>query len=66
MTHFLLWCPGYCELRGKSVKLQQPYIQEEEDIVWRFLFDNRDIQETKKVITSFWKVREKIRRETDK
>ncbi len=47
LTHFLLWCPGYCELRGKSVKLQQPYIQEEEDIVRRFLFDNRDIQERK-------------------
>ncbi len=66
LTHFLLWCRGYYELRGKSVKLQQPYIQKEEDIVGRFLFDNRDIQETKKVKTSFWKIREKIREDRNR
>ncbi len=42
------------------------YIQEEEEIVGRFLFDNRDIQESKKVITSFWKIREKIRKEKER
>ncbi len=53
-------------MRGRSVKLQQPYIQEEEDIVGRFLFENRDIQEAKREITSFWKIREKIREEKER
>ncbi len=66
LTHFLFWCRGYCELQRKSFKLQQPYIQEEEEIVGRFLFHNRDIQETKKVITSFWKIREKIKKEKER
>ncbi len=61
LTHY--WCLGHCEVRGKSVKPQQPYIQEEEELVGRFLFENRDIQETKRETTSFWKIREKIREE---
>ncbi len=53
-------------MRGRSAKLQQPYIQEEEEIMGRFLFENRDIQETKREITSFWKIREKIREEKER
>ncbi len=53
-------------MRGKSVKLQQPYIQEKEGIVGIFLFENRDIQETKREITSFWKINEKIREEKER
>ncbi len=48
LRQFLLWCPGYCEVRGKNAKLQEPYIQEEEDTVERFLSESRDLQETKK------------------
>ncbi len=48
-------------MRGRSVKLQQPYIEEEEDIEGRFLFENRDVQEAKREMTSFWEIREKIR-----
>ncbi len=33
LIHFLLWCTGYKKKEMKSVKLQQPYIQEEEEIV---------------------------------
>ncbi len=65
LIHFLLWCPGYSEERRKSVKLQQPYIQEEEDIVGRYLFNNEDIEEAKREITSFWKIRERIRKERE-
>ena len=32
LNHFLLWCAGYCEERRKSVKSQQPYVREEEEI----------------------------------
>ncbi len=51
--------------RESSVKLQQPYIQEEEEIVGRLLFENTEIQETKRVIDSFWKIREKKIREKE-
>ncbi len=47
-------------------KLQQPYIQEEEDIVGRYLFNNKDIEEAKREITSFWKRRERTRKERDR
>ncbi len=47
------------------MKLQQPYIQEEEEIVERLLFENTEIQETKRVIDSFWKIRGKKIREKD-
>ncbi len=66
LIHVLLWCPGYREERRKSVKLQQPYIQEEEDIVGRSLFNNKDIEEAKREITSFWKIRERIRKERER
>ncbi len=35
------------------MKLQQPYIQEEEEIVGSYLFDNKGIEEAKREITSF-------------
>ncbi len=48
------------------MKLQQPYIQEEEEIVGRCLFANKDIEEAKREITSFWKIRERIRKEKER
>ncbi len=63
--HFLLWCPGYSEERRKSVKLQQPYIQEEEEIVGRYLFENKDIEEGKRD-NHFWKIRERMRKEKER
>ncbi len=63
LIHFLLWYPGYSEQRRTSVKLQQPHIQEEEEIVGRYLFENKDIEEAKREITNFWKIREGIRKE---
>ncbi len=47
------------------MKLQQPYIQEEEEIVGRLLFENTEIKETKRVIDSFWKIRENKIREKE-
>ncbi len=65
LIHFLFWCTGYKEERIKSVKLQQPYIQEEEEILGRLLLENTEIQETKRVIDSFWKIREEKIREKE-
>ncbi len=48
------------------MKLQQPYIQEEEEeIAGRYIFENKDIKEAKREITSFWKIRERVWKERE-
>ncbi len=66
LKHFLLWCPAYAEERGKITWLQQPYTQEDDDTIGKYLLENRYIEETKKEIYKFWTVREKRRREGEK
>ena len=65
LGHFLLWCPAYGEERRKCVRLQQPYTEEEDDIVGEFLFDNSHAEETKIIIQKFWSVREKKMKESE-
>ncbi len=48
------------------MKLKQPYIQEEEEIVGRYLLENKDIEEANREITSFLKIRERIRKEKER
>ncbi len=43
LKHFLLWCPAYREERRKFTRLQQPYVEDEEDIIGKYLFENRYI-----------------------
>ncbi len=59
LRHFLLWCPAYCEERGKITRLQQLYKDDDEDIIGNYLFQKRNIEETKKEIYRFWLMREK-------
>ncbi len=65
MKHFLLWCPAYTEIRGKITRLQQPYIEDEEDIIGKYLFENIYIEEAKKEIYTCGLIREKRRRDND-
>ncbi len=44
--------------REKNIILQQPYQEEEEDVIGEFLFGN-SIEQTKETIQKFWKIREK-------
>ncbi len=60
--HFLLWCPACCEERGKITRLQQPYKEDEEDIIGNYLFEKRNIEETRKEIYRFWMIRERRER----
>ncbi len=39
LKHFLLWCPAYREERGKITRFQQPYIEDEEDTIGKYLFE---------------------------
>ncbi len=59
LKHFLLWCPAYTQERRKSERLQQPYPEEEEDVIGQYLFENKFTEETKRTLYSFWKIREK-------
>ena len=59
INHFVFWCAGYSDLRGKERLLQQPYIQDEEYLLGQWLFVNSD--RIKEVLHIFWKLREKKR-----
>ncbi len=61
--NFLLWCPGYDEIRIKSILLQRPYIENEEHIIGQLLFNELRIQETKDLVYELWKKREKQRKD---
>ncbi len=50
LKHFLLWCPAYREESAKITRLQQPYVEDEEDIIGKYLFVNRYTEETKREI----------------
>ncbi len=65
LKHFLWWCPAYREERRTFTRLQQPYVKEEEDIIGKYLFENRYIEETKREICKFCTIREKKRRQRE-
>ncbi len=49
----------------KSERLQQPYPEEEEDVIGQYLFENKFIEETKRTLYTFWKIREKKMKEKE-
>ncbi len=65
LKHFMLWCPAYTLERMKSERLQQPYIEEEDDVIGKYLFDNKFIEDTKRTLHTFWKIREKKMKEKE-
>ncbi len=64
LRHFMLWCPAYTHERIKSKLLQQPY-PEEDDIIGQYLFENKLIEETKRILQAFWKIRERKMKEKE-
>ncbi len=61
----MLWCPAYTQERRKSERLQQPYTEEDDDVIGQYLFDNKLIEETKRTLHTFWKIREKKMKEKE-
>ncbi|XP_050714164.1 uncharacterized protein LOC126997158 [Eriocheir sinensis] len=66
LRHFLLWCPACAEERAKCVRLQQPYEEEEDDTIGKFLFENEHTEQTKTTVHKFWTIREKRMKEKGK
>ena len=59
LAHFLLQCPAYREERRENLVLQQPYKENEDNIIGKLLFNGQYIEKNKKTIIKFWKIREK-------
>ncbi len=53
LRRLLLWCSAYTEERKKCVRLQQPYIEEEDDIIEEYLFENNHYEGTKPTVQKF-------------
>ena len=56
--HFVLHCTGYIDERRKIRELQQPYLENEENILGSFLFDRRNIERKKEQLHQMWKRRQ--------
>lgn len=59
LIHFVLWCPAYSDNRKAEKLLQQPYIENEKNIVGKYLFNNENPETAKETLFKFWKSREK-------
>ena len=58
LEHFVLKCPAVSEVRKTSLKLQQPYKEDKEQIIQEFLFDqSKDREESKEILYKMWKLR---------
>ena len=54
ISHFMLHCSGYIEERKVFGDLQQPYIEDEDTIIGRLLFEKRNIEKKKEYLHSIW------------
>ncbi len=68
LEHLLLWCSGHEEEKKKNLLLQQPFQENKEQVVDRFLFefhDKSEVDSVKEVFCSFWKIRERKLKTSD-
>ncbi len=61
-----LHCRGHGEIRSNIIKLQQPYNENNTEIIGNLLFklgNKEEMDETKEFIYKMWKKREKLEKE---
>ena len=51
-------CPRYKEERKTVIELQQPYEENREEVIGKFLFIEENIQKKKEVFYQMWQRRE--------
>ena len=61
LNHFILWCPGYQDIRAKETLFQQPYIENEETLIGQLLFEEGKRDKVKEILYNFWRKRENKR-----
>ncbi len=49
----------------KSESLQEPYPEEEHEVIRKYLFGNKFAEETKRTLHAFWIIREKKMKEKE-
>ncbi len=49
----------------KSERQQKLYTEEEDDVIGMYLFESKFIEETKRTLHTFWKIREKKMKEKE-
>ena len=59
-----MYCPAYNELRMSEPKLQQPYKENESEVIGYVLFED-NLEEVKKTVFEMWKLREKKMKENE-
>ncbi len=59
INHFILWCPSLQHLRQRAVELHQPYQEDEDYIIGRFLFKETRLKEKKEILNQMWNKRKK-------
>ena len=64
LEHFLLKCPILREVRNESIELQQPYMEDEEEVVMNYLFENgqNTMEEKKRNLYNMWKLRKQLQK----
>lgn len=60
LKHFILVCPSTNNERTKAKELQQPYQEDEIEIMGDYLFKEENLQEKKEILYKMWKKRELI------
>ena len=57
LAHFMLHCNKLSKIRTQQLRLQRPYIENEEEILSKLIFENEEIEETKDIILKMWNFR---------
>ena len=60
LVHFVMLCPELREIRQNCVELQQPYEEDFNQVVGKFLFKEENIETKKEILYRMWKKREKM------
>ena len=58
LNHFILWCVGYQDLRAGEPLFQQPYIENEDQLIGQLLFEEKNRDQVKDILYKFWRKRE--------
>ena len=60
ISHFILHCPAYIKERTNIIQLQQPYIQDDTEIIGNFLFEKQHLDQKKEGLYQLWKARNRL------
>ena len=60
LEHFVMLCPEFAEIRQNCVELQQPYEEDHNQVLGKFLFKEDNIENKKDISYRMWLKRDKV------